>query len=93
VRQGSELLQIPLEQLVRSGAILLAKREILTRTKYLGARWRRSSKPRTASLRGGRQRTRRQLGTALAGRRLGASLPAPSLEAAARGLLLVVQVQ
>ena len=56
VRQGSELLQIPLEQLVRSGAILLAKREILTRTKYLGARWRRSSKPRTASLRGGRQR-------------------------------------
>jgi hypothetical protein len=37
VRQGSELLQIPLEQLVRSGAILLAKREILTRTKYLGA--------------------------------------------------------
>jgi hypothetical protein len=37
LRQGSELLQIPLEQLVRSGAILLAKREILTRTKYLGA--------------------------------------------------------
>jgi hypothetical protein len=37
VRQGSQLLQIPLEQLVRSGAILLAKREILTRTKYLGA--------------------------------------------------------
>jgi len=37
--------------------------------------------------------TRRQLGTALAGRRLGASLPAPSLEAAGRGLLLVVQVE
>ena len=36
VRRGAELLHIPLEQLVRSGAISLAKREILTR-KHLGS--------------------------------------------------------
>ena len=36
MRRGAELLHIPLEQLVRSGAISLAKREILTR-KHLGS--------------------------------------------------------
>ena len=35
VRQAAQLLNIPLEQLVHSGALLLAKREILTRTKHL----------------------------------------------------------
>jgi hypothetical protein len=35
VRQAAQLLDIPLEQLVHSGALLLAKREILTRTKHL----------------------------------------------------------
>jgi hypothetical protein len=35
VRRGAETLKIPLEQLVRSGAIFLAKREILTRSKHL----------------------------------------------------------
>ena len=35
VRRGAETLKIPLEQLVRSGAIFLAKREILTRSKRL----------------------------------------------------------
>jgi len=34
VRQAAQLLDIPLEQLVHSGALLLAKREILTRTKH-----------------------------------------------------------
>jgi hypothetical protein len=35
VRQAAQLLNIPLEQLVHSGALLLAKREILSRTKHL----------------------------------------------------------
>src|SRR5215831_17996637 len=35
VRQAAQLLNVPLEQLVHSGALLLAKREILIRTKHL----------------------------------------------------------
>jgi hypothetical protein len=35
VRRAAELLGVPLPQLIRSGSILLAKREILTRSKFL----------------------------------------------------------